>query len=673
MKNILFLCFAIFSLSISQNTISSDSINELNEIDIIYKAHKLSPITYQNISNSEIQELSVGQEPALFFSSTPSIISYSDAGHTQGYSYFTLRGIDQTRINITLDGVPLNDPADQAFYFSNYADILNSIEKIQIQRGVGSSKNGTASYAGSIEMFSPNLYNNEKMELGIGYGSFNTLRTYGIYNSGIKNKNGLYVRISKIYSDGFKQHASNNSQSLFLSGGRFGDVSSWKMNLLAGNQKNGLAWMPVSEDDMNCDRTTNANSELEKDDFSQMLLQVQNTLTPNMNNTIKSSIYYSLADGWWDFDLPNYLGEETESSIEDISRNALISNLIGFYSNYKFQNEKLNTTTGIHLNTYSNAFKESHMNSGEVWNENTKHKQEISVFQKTEYKIKNLLISGDIQYRTSVFNYEGDVNFNEMHWSFINPKFGLSYINSENMLIYFNMGKTGRKPTRYNRFQGNDVLEYLCEVDKSTGEYILPNLDNEPEYVTDFELGIRTSFEKINLNVNGYYLDFKNERVLNGMFGPSGLALTSNVEQSIRTGIELYASYQINEHIKLINNSSFNYSLIQEQNIEFTPILTPPLIVNQEIIFSQNNLSASISSRYQSSSYINFENTESINEYVVFNGRISYEMKNYTLTLLINNISDNYYFNNGLVDWDGQIKYVAQAPRNIFISIKYRV
>ena len=109
MKNFLFLYLGLFNLSISQNTISSDSISQLKEVEVIYKAHALSPITYQNITEDQIQELSVGQEPALLFSNTPSIISHADAGHTQGYSYFTLRGIDQTRINITLDGVPLND------------------------------------------------------------------------------------------------------------------------------------------------------------------------------------------------------------------------------------------------------------------------------------------------------------------------------------------------------------------------------------------------------------------------------------------------------------------------------------------------------------------------------------------------------------------------------------
>ena len=160
MKKIFLLLICITNISISQNIFQTDSINQLLEINATYYAQKQTPITHQNIKLEDIQKQSIGQEPAFIFANTPSIIAYADGGHSQGYSYFTLRGIDQTRINITLDGVPLNDPADQAFYFSNYADILNSISKIQIQRGVGVSKNGNASYAGSIELFSPNLNQN---------------------------------------------------------------------------------------------------------------------------------------------------------------------------------------------------------------------------------------------------------------------------------------------------------------------------------------------------------------------------------------------------------------------------------------------------------------------------------------------------------------------------------
>ncbi|MAZ55426.1 MAG: TonB-dependent receptor [Flavobacteriales bacterium] len=675
MKKIILLLICITNISISQNIFQTDSINQLSEINATYYAQKQTPITHQNIKLEDIQKQSIGQEPAFIFANTPSIIAYADGGHSQGYSYFTLRGIDQTRINITLDGVPLNDPADQAFYFSNYADILNSISKIQIQRGVGVSKNGNASYAGSIELFSPNLNQNNK-EIGIGYGSYNTLRAYGAYNNNINNKS-LHLRVSQIYSDGFKQHSTNNSKSIFLSGGWLRDKSMWKINLLSGNQKNDLAWMAVSENEINCDRTTNSNSEYEKDDFSQSLFQIQNKFSPNNHIMIHSSIYTTLASGWWDFDLPNFLGSENSSSIEDISRNTINSQLIGLYSNFSYKSKRLKSITGFHGNTYKNKFEESHMYSEEIWNKNTKNKSEISVFQKLEYKLNNFLIMGDVQFRHSLFNYTSTLYFEPISWSFINPKIGVSY-NISNHIIYLNVGKTGREPARYDMFEGNDVLLYLCDYD-TLGNIIIPDSGNElikstePEYVLNYEFGWRTKLDRLMLNINYYYLKFDNERVLNGRYGPNGLALTSNVKKSIRTGLEMFAEYNVNEKIKLITNSSYNYSTIQEENIHFTPILTPNIIVNQEVLYNHNKFTFSISARYQSQSYINFENTELLNDYILLNSRIDYEVKNYCLSVFINNITDNFYFNNGLIDWDGNAKYFVQAPRNIYLALKIKL
>ncbi|MBE37086.1 MAG: TonB-dependent receptor [Flavobacteriales bacterium] len=675
MNKLLFLFISISNIIISQNSFNTDSVNILKEINATYYAHKETPITYQNININEIQEQYIGQEPAFILNQTPSIIGYSDGGHSQGYAYFTLRGIDQTRVNITLDGVPLNDPADQAFYFSNYADILNSIQTIQIQRGVGTSKNGTASYAGNIELFSHKLNKNNK-EIGFGYGSYNTLRAYGIYNT-TKNNKSLHLRISKIYSDGFKQHSSNNSQSLFLSGGWTLNKSIWKINILSGNQKNELAWMAVSENEINCDRTINANSQYEKDDFSQTLFQIQHIFSPKDHTTIHSSIYSTLANGWWDFDLPNFLNVAEPSDIEDISRNTLNSQLLGLYSNYTIKHNNLKSITGFHGNVYQNNFQESHMLSGVIWNENTKYKNEISLFQKIEYRLNKLLILVDVQSRKSWFDYQSNLNFSPISWSFINPKVGLSYNISPKNILYCNIGKTGREPARYDMFEGNDVLLYLCEYDNE-GNIIIPESGNTliqstlPEYVVDYELGVRSHLERLILNINYYYLNFDNERVLNGFYGPNGLALSSNVDKSVRTGIELFASYNINDHIKLINNSSYNYSIIQEQNIQFTPILTPPIIINQEVVYEKNNLKFSLSGRYQSESYINFENTASLNDYIIINSRIDYKIKNYSASIFINNITDNFYFNHGFIDASGNEKYFVQTPRNIHLAFKIR-
>ena len=184
MKNIIpFLLLSGYTLMAQ---ISLDTIIQLNEINATFKATETSPVNYQNISKEDIKQKSIGQEPAMLISNTPSITYSVDGGHSQGYAYFRLRGLDQTRVNITIDGIPLNDPMDQAFYFSNFADILNSVDNIQIQRGAGITKNGNASYAGSIELFSEKLSNPENYSFGLGYGSFNTLRTFASFNSGIK-------------------------------------------------------------------------------------------------------------------------------------------------------------------------------------------------------------------------------------------------------------------------------------------------------------------------------------------------------------------------------------------------------------------------------------------------------------------------------------------------------
>lgn len=299
----------------AQDALLIDTIYQLKQAVVVtYQADKLTPMTFQNINSKELKLKSIGQEPSFLLSETPSITVYSDAGNTQGYAYFRMRGIDQTRINMTLDGMPLNEPEDQGAYFSNYPDILNSISKIQIQRGVGTSKNGVASYGGSIQLFSPNLYDSTKTTLGFSYGSFNSLRAFGEFNSGIKNKKALYVRASQIYSDGYKYHSSNNSQSIFISSGLFYDKTSWKINLLAGHQQNQLAWLGVSDSLIAIDRRTNANSK-ERDRFTQCLVQLQNRWKLNTFTTIQSSLYYTFLKGNYDFNLNNFLGLPTTNEL----------------------------------------------------------------------------------------------------------------------------------------------------------------------------------------------------------------------------------------------------------------------------------------------------------------------------------------------------------------------
>jgi len=653
-----FALFAALQLRAQVKT-KSDTSRLMKEVVVTYQADKLTPITFQNLNGNVLKAKSTGQEPSYLLLETPSITVYSDAGSTQGYSYFRMRGIDQTRINISLDGVPLNEPEDQGAYFSNYPDIINSVSKIQIQRGAGTSKNGVASYGGSVQLFSPRLYDSTYTTIGVGYGSFNSHRVFAEFNSGERDNKTFYVRASQVYSDGYKYNSSNNAESVFISGSLTDNKSVFKINALIGHQQNQLAWLGVSEALIDRDRRTNAD-ENERDNFTQALTQLQHSWYINKESTLQSSIYYTFLNGNYDFNPNSYLALP---STNELYNYAFRSNLIGLFSNYIFSKNSFNWTTGIHGNVYDRRHTGSEKTQGQLY-ENTGYKNEFSVFSKVDYTINQLTFFADLQSRYADFIYHGDVPLNKFSWYFFNPKVGLSFEADNHFVLYYSIGRTGREPTRNDMFGGNDNL-----LADSAGHAIISV--NAPEYVTDQELGLRHQSDKINLNLNFYYMSFKNEIVLNGQLGPNGLALTDEVDHSFRTGAELAVNYKVNDHIHLINNSSYSYSQIEEQKQSFTPILTPPVIINQEITYSQKRFLLGFSGRYQSRSFINFANNAQVNQYAILNARMQYNAGRFQLNVFLNNITNTKYFNNGYVDTDGTKKYFVQSPVNYYTSVKY--
>lgn len=632
----------------------------LQEVSINFQANRLTPISFQDINLDQIQAKTYGQEPSAILSETPSITAFSDNGNSQGYSYIRLRGIDQSRINLTLDGVPINEPEDQGAYFSNYPDIFNSVSKIQIQRGVGTSKNGVASYGGSIELFTPNLFNPKHLEVGLTYGSYNTARAYATYNSGIKNNKGIFIRASQTYTDGYKHDAGNKGHSVFLSTGLFKTKDILKVNVLAGQQKNELSWLGVSEAAIKNDKRSNANDN-EQDKITQILAQLQHTHLFNSNSKLQTSLYYTFATGEYDFNFNNFLGSPEPNT--NMFAYGFHSNLIGLYSNYTFDKNNFKWTTGIHANRYVKDHVGLQEIEGEIYR-NTGKKMEASAFSKLEYEYKQFNFFVDMQVRTAHFVYEGNVKMPDLSWTFINPKAGLSYLTKKDYLIYYSIGKSNREPTRTDIFIGNDDL-----LADSLGNPILGN--TKAESVIDQELGLRKSFNKGFININGYFMNFKNEIVLNGNFGPNALPLTSNVAQSYRSGIELSTSYKINKHIRISNNSSFNHSKIKESDITFVPILTPKWILNQEVSYTLNDWKFALNGRYQSSSYLNFSNNEKINSYFLANAKIYYVRPKYEVGLHFNNITNANYYNQGYVEADGTRKLFVQAPINALLTFKY--
>ncbi|MCO5231847.1 MAG: TonB-dependent receptor [Chitinophagales bacterium] len=645
----------------AQESETSDTINKLEEVVINYQVKQNAPIAFQNIYSEEIKAKLTGQEPSFFLSQTPSITNYSDAGGPNGYSYFRIRGIDQPRINLTLDGVPINEPEDQGGYFSNYPDIFNSVSKIQIQRGVGSTKNGVASYGGSIQLFSPLLTDSTQVNIGLNYGSYNSLRAFVEYNSGIKNRKGIYARVSEVYSDGYKEHSNNHSQSVYLSGGLYYDKTTWKFNSLTGHQQNGMAWIGVSDSLIQINRRTNGNAKDEKDNTTQSLFQVLNQWQISSSSSLQSSVYYTYLKSGYYFDYNNFIGAP---STDELYKYDMNSHFVGLFSNYTLSKKNLQWTSGVHANYYKKNHHGSEKTLGPLYS-NIGYKNEASIFSKINYTYKWLNVLADLQYRYVMFNYNGSVKLSKMDWNFISPKLGINANIHPKLSLYYSVGSTGREPTRNDIFGGNDDL-----LADSLGNAILFN--TTPEYVLDHELGLRWTRSNLHLNVNLYYMNFKNEIVLNGNFGPNGLALTNHVEKSFRIGIEFSLDYKINKHFSISNQSSYNYSRIKEQSEKFSPILTPAFIINQEIAYTVKGFNIAVNGRFQSSSYINFANTSKINSYFLLNANASYQYKKFNFSIHANNLTNSKYYNHGYEEFDGTKKYFTQAPINYSLGIQYR-
>jgi iron complex outermembrane receptor protein len=626
-----------------------------------YKADRKTPITFTNLEKYVIEKVTLGQEPSQILGSTPSVSVYSDAGNYQGYSYFRLRGIDQTRINMTLDGIPLNEPEDQGVYFSNYPDFFNSLESIQIQRGVGTSTNGVASYAGSINFSSPDLKGKREAQIGTNYGSYNTFRIFGEFQSGIKNNKSIYARISHIQSDGYKYHSGNNSNSVFLSSALYKNKHVLKFMGFFGNQVNELSWIGVPMDTIKQDSKTNGNS-IEKDRFGQVLGSIQHTYPLSNTARLNTAVYYNYLKGNYDFDLNNFLGLPLN---EEMYNYAFVHHFKGFFSNLHIHRRNMNFYTGIHMNSFNRSHTGSEKTLGELY-QNTGYKNELSLFSKINYRFGKVYLFGDIQFRHTGFNYDGSVELPKLNWNFINPKAGINIFLSRETNLYYSIGSNGREPTRNDIFNGEDDL-----LSDSEGNTMYSEV--EPERVFNQEIGIKTNHTNWYFNTNLYWMKFNNEIVLNGQFGPNGLPLHSNVAKSTRSGIEVDYGIKFLTMFNYNGNAMLSSNKIVKENVSIEPILSPSVLINQEISIEMKQFSIGLSTKYQSSSYIDFENSIQLPSYLETNLRLSYTLKSLIFRTGINNLTDTEIFTNGYIGIDGTPLYFIQCPRNYYIALTWKI
>lgn len=644
----LYLLFSLLSFIFIAFGNNKDTVKvvNLNSIEVTgVRPGSNSPISQKTITGDLIVNDYKGQEMVYILEKTPSITTQSDGGHPNGYTYFRLRGIDQTRINVTMDGVPMNEPEDQGAYYSNYPNFAMYINSMQVQRGVGASSNGTSSYAGSINYETRNGVNKGGL-FALSSGSFSTMSTSVTYGTGLNKNISFFGGASGYSSDGYRYHSGGKGSSLFLSGGYYGNENIIKFVLLTGKSENQMAWFAVPESQIKIDRRTNMNPVSEDDNFKQTTTYIQFINKVSDKSILSNTVFYTRLDGIWDMFL----------SSDNIFEFNLKSNFFGLLSNLRYSTGNLKFNSGVNISGYNRT----HIGVLDdiVSYDNIGYKKDFSGYAKAEYLINKFTLFGDLQLRHVDFKYNGVVAMDPFKWLFFNPRGGISCSLTDKSKLFASIGMSHREPTRSDLFGGSDDLLELNIV--------------KPESVVDYEIGYDLSLDKFKMKTNLFYMDFKDEIILAGAIGTNSLPLMTSVDKSYRTGIENDISYHVNKNIYLSNTVSYMHSRIVGENVEYAPLYSPEIIINQGIGYKINNFNLNINGRYVSNSYINFDNTETIPAYFILNSTISYTVNNIVFSFDGLNLLNTKYYTGGY-QGENENNYYVGAPISFYTTIKIKL
>ena len=670
------------------------------------RAKKSDPVSHTTLSKKEIEREYVGQHPIFILDKqTPGIYSYSESGSAVGnYGQIRLRGISQERINFTLNGVPLNDMIDHGVFFSNFSDISSSFESIQVQRGVGTSSTGVASYAGSINFETINLKRNPAFsQIEMGAGSFNTYRANAQVNTSVNEKGfGLYSSVSKLWSDGYRDHTGTTATSVFLSGGYFGEKDLIRVTAFSGRSENGLGYYPIPESTLEEDPTFNNLTANDKDDFEQFLVQLQYSRELSSSLKWSNTAYYGgaggdFAEGTPDVDsvfVENYF---TQYNTTFFSINYPLENdHYGLISNLFYNSDRLEISGGVHAYTFRRENREAILpdNANPYYQDKTQ-KDEVAAFVKAKYQlIDRLAVFGDLQFRTMKLEFFPDYDFiygdqleqidivppDPFNYTFLNPKVGVNYQINPQVNAFVSYGRSGREPTRIDLIGGFQLNENSLSLLEDPGF--------QPEYVNDFEAGVTVNTNKLALQGNLYFMDFKNEIAPIGEIIAFGVQRRQNIPESYRAGVEMSWNYLLIPGLNYRGNASYMRSRISEVTIgeqtltDVTQILSPEWITSQGIQYSPVSLfTFSLDANYMSEQFMEYTNDDDFVVPSYFTVDLSLETRitdSWKVNVMVNNITDEQYYTYGApvdVDFDGVNDvpgFLIQPPRNIFLTTTIR-
>ena len=642
------------------------------------RARGEAPISAAMVTQQQIERRYVGQDVPLLLQGTPSLTAYSETGGPWGYSYLRLRGIDQSRINLSLDGIPLNDPEDQVLYFADFPDLANSIHSIQIQRGVGTSAPGTASYGGSINFQTiPLLTARRNAELQLQGGSFGSRRVSAEYSTGtLRQGLTMYGRLSALQSEGYRHHSGTEGRSAFLAAAHVGARHVLKLTAIAGLFADTLAYVGATRAQLAGDRRFNALRADEVDRFGEQVAALSFTRQFGASS-LASTVYRISASGnydvcvdfdctvptaaLWNFNLDFRWYGATSVWTRDLTR-ARIS-------------------LGVNGNTYErdhHAYARPDLAQALYFN--TGNKDDASLFGKVALDLTDrATLFGDVQIRHARFRYEPDANAgiaeSSIDWTFLNPKVGITVALPRGAEAYASFGLNAREPARSDMFAGFD------NIDTTNASFVGPLESVRPERAHDTEAGVRLQGARWTANANAFAMEFRNEILPVGALSYIGTPLRTNVPASWRRGVEIDLAWKPNDRIEAGINATGMRSRIREftdaasgtryRNTE--ALLSPRFISGQRIsVAAGPSVTLNFNSTYSSRAQLDNTGNPALTIPASWIGNVSAEWKfrRHAFSVHVNNVTNADAYGGGHVA-AGEARYFVVQPVNFFIGGRF--
>lgn len=574
------------------------------------RAEARAPVATTNLDREALEARNHGQEIPALLQTAPSVTQYADAGSSAGYSYLSLRGVQQTRLNMTLDGVPLNEPEDSAVYFSNYGDLAASIQSVQVQRGVGLSAAGAASYGGSINFASLDPADEPAVEADVAAGSYATRHAALTVHSGRVWKDlAFFARASLRDTDGYRERSGVNQRAVFLGATRRGDRSLLKTFGFVGAERTQLAFLAVEAPVLETDRRFNPLAPEERDRFTQGLAHVQYTRFLGPRTSLMGQVYYQAAGGWYRL--------WADPARERLCEYGLDWRYGGGMVNLQHVEGALTVTAGAHSYLYQSRHTRDVVGLAREYT-NHGHKAEADGFVRTEWDRGRWHAFGDVQLRYARFRHDGDLALDAVSWAFVNPRVGLRVRLTPSTSLFASAGRVGREPTRADLFSGQD-------------NPVSANLDAvTPEHVVDFEAGWSWHTPRAVVSANLFAMEMRDEIALTGELSEVGLPLRRNVPRSHRRGLEVEVDARPVPWLRAETSATVSHDRIAEW-VQFfdvydadgawsgsrparfrdvRPLLTPRATVNQRVeVAPASWLSMAATGRWVSRAWL--DNTDS--------------------------------------------------------------